>query len=137
MVRWCRSGGGRLQQYIESEAFGAAHRTDLTRRSREALLDWRFQAASLSHKAGAARTHMSGTTGPEQILYGWSGNPLPARPWVAWREAVRDLQGAEFIGFERDLLGKHDVAGHEIAVGNKAPSGLWAAEIIDLDDVHG
>src|SRR5437868_5031419 len=51
------------------------------------------------------------------------------------QEVVCDRQGAEFVGFQRDLLGQHDIAGHEIIFRNEAPAGSRPTCPIELIDV--
>ena len=44
-------------------------------------------------------------------------------------------QGAQLVGFQRDLLGQHDIAGDEIILRHEAPAGsrpTCAVELIDI-----
>ena len=49
---------------------------------------------------------------------------------------VGDGESAAFIRFQRNLLRKHDIARHEIALRHEAPALPRSAVTIELDDVR-
>src|SRR4029079_5271545 len=75
----------------------------------------------------------------------WPAPVMKHRVYVAegpnadWRLSGQKIvcyrQGAQLVGFQRDLLGQHDIAGDEIIFGHEAPAGsrpTCAVKLIDI-----
>lgn len=51
------------------------------------------------------------------------------------RNPVGKRKDGHFVGFERDFLGEHDIAGRQSAFGNETPAGLRLSGFIDLHNI--